>query len=163
MSKAYKQSWGGLVETDSDGQPLFTPLAKATTHLLENNGAASSIYKGIDMLDHVVDGTAGFIGNVLAIPTLGLSKEVTNFLTGPIVQSLTHGTFTVISHVIGDPVDGVAKLIAPAAVSYSNSVQNLISKLNAMHVDTSAAQRANNQLRHALISQQNVKVSQGSH
>lgn len=159
MSKAYKQSWGGLVETDSDGQPLFAPLAHATTSLLENHGAASSVYKGIDQLDHIVDGTATFISNVLAIPTLGVSKAVGNFLTGPIVQSLTHGTFTVISHVVGDPIDGAAKLLAPAAASYSNSVQKLITSLNKMNVDTSAASRANDQLRMQLAKQYNIKFN----
>lgn len=150
MSKAYKQSWGGLVETDSDGQPLFAPLAHATTSLLENKGAASSIYKGIDQLDHIVDGTAGFIGNVLAIPTLGASKAVTNFLTGPIVQSLTHGTFTVISHVLGDPVDGAMKAIVPAARSYANNAQKLITQLNKMNVDTTQASLANAALKQQL-------------
>lgn len=149
-SKAGKQSWGGLVETDADGQPLFTPIAQATTHLLDNNGAASTVYKGIDTLDHVVDGTAGFIGNVLAIPTLGLSKGVTNFLTGPIVQSLTHGTFATLSHLVGDPVDGIMHAAAPAASALSNSVGNLVSQMNRLNVDTSSAQQANSLLRQRL-------------
>lgn len=149
-SKAGQQSWGGLVETDADGQPLFAPLARATTNLLDNNGAASSVYKGIDQLDHIVDGTAGFIGNVLAIPTLGLSKGVTNFLTGPIVQSLTHGTFATLSHLVGDPIDGVMNAVAPAASAFSNSVGNVVTQMNKLNVDTSSAQQANNLLRQRL-------------
>lgn len=138
MSKVYKQSWGGFVETDS----LSAPLAHTTTSLLENNGAASSIYKAIDQLDYNVDGTAAFVGNVLALPTFGLSKQVIVFLSGPMVQSLTHGTYLVSSRILGDPGDEVAKKIASAAQSYSNSAQKLITQLNRAGIDTTAAQNA---------------------
>lgn len=142
--------FNAFVTVDTDGMKLFKPVQAVTHNLLTGSGAASTLYKGIDQLDQVVDGTASFLSNALSVPTLGVSKVVGDFLTGPIVQSINHGLFATISTVLGAPVDGIVSDLAPAASSLSSSVSNFISQMNNYNVDTSATQQANQLLQQRL-------------
>lgn len=142
--------WDAFVTVDSDGMKLFKPVQAVTHNLLTGSGAASTLYKGIDSLDQVVDGTASFLSNALSVPTLGVSKAVGDFLTGPIVQSVNHGLFATLSTVLGAPIDGIVSGLAPAASSLSNSVSDFVGQMNKYNVDTSSTQQANQLLQQRL-------------
>lgn len=152
------------IDTSSDGSALFRRgleardnqehgekagqllwgVQQATDTLMSNRGktASGTIYGAINMLDSVVDGTAGFLGNILSIPTLGLSKALANFALGPLVQSINHGTFATISHLVGDPIDMVGKLI-PHALSLSNNIAKISNQASHLNIDTTELEKAN--------------------
>lgn len=125
----------------SEGTEMFAPVADATNSLLsQQNSAAGLIYTDIDALDHIVDATTAALGTILGPFTGNLVSGVADFLNGPIIQSINHGTYAVIARLVGDPADALLQDILPVAISFSNTVADFAQTMVGLNINADTTQ-----------------------
>lgn len=139
-------------------------VSQAVSQLNNEEGktTAGDVYSVFDGLDHIADFLVYTAGSGLSPLTGGVSNGIANFLSGPIVQSLTHGTFALASHVAGDVPDmltGRKQDYENRLGQTQNKLQQASGKLQNMGIDTSSLDSARQQLAKNINANTNVNIN----
>lgn len=130
----------------------FTPqVGQATAQLTSEAGktSAGNIYGVLDSLDHVADYATAALGDGLSPVTGGMSKQVSDFLGGKLVQSINHGTFALASYGLGDAMDGATGLSQTNAMS--DRVNTASNSLKSQNLNTDQIDQNNINIRKQLV------------